>query len=231
VVAARNSFAALPAVEYPLSQRFSARIKVRRRYPAGKAADRLTELNDMWKRKEDEYTTPPEPSPAGSPSFSAPPVPRPAEPVRSSEPLRGGDVATIGKSVVVKGELSGSEDLIVDGEVEGSISLKGQTCTIGPNGRVRANIEARNVIIHGRVNGDVHATERVELRKTASLAGDIATARISIDDGAFFKGGIDIQKPEPAPKAEASKPQTTAAAAPATAPISGQGTLLEPKKL
>jgi cytoskeletal protein CcmA (bactofilin family) len=157
--------------------------------------------------------------------------------VRSSEPLRGGDVATIGKSVVVKGELSGSEDLIVDGEVEGSISLKGQTCTVGPNGRVRANIEARNVVVHGRVNGDIHATERVELRKTASLAGDISTARISIDDGAFFKGGIDIQKPEPASKAEVKPPQPTATASSATsapvapAPIPGQGSLLEPKKM
>jgi len=189
----------------------------------------------MWKRKEDEYTPTPEPAPQGS-SMPAPPAPpRPAEPMRSSEPLRaGGDVATIGKSVVVKGELSGSEDLIVDGEVEGSISLKGQTCTVGPNGRVRANIEARNVIVHGRVNGDIHATERVELRKTASLAGDISTARISIDDGAFFKGGIDIQKPEPAPKAEVKPQQATAAAAPApvtSASIPGQGSLLEPKKM
>ncbi len=194
----------------------------------------------MWKRKEDEYTPTPEPSHTGSSSLPATPAPpRPAEPVvRSSEPLRGGsDVATIGKSVVVKGELSGSEDLIVDGEVEGSITLKGQTLTVGPNGRVRANIEARNVVVHGRVNGDIHATERVELRKTASLAGDIATARISIDDGAFFKGGIDIQKPEPATKAE-GKPQTSAAAptppahpaAPVSNPVPGQGSLLEPKK-
>jgi cytoskeletal protein CcmA (bactofilin family) len=190
----------------------------------------------MWKRKEDEYPTTPEPSPTGtSPHPVTPaPAPRPPDPVRS-EPLRGGtDVATIGKSVVVKGELSGSEDLIVDGEVEGNISLKGQTCTIGPNGRVRANIEARNVVIHGRVNGDIHASERVELRKTASLAGDIATARISIDDGAFFKGGIDIQKPEPAGKPEV-KPQASVTAAPVTAPVSapvgGQGSLLEPKKM
>ena len=136
---------------------------------------------------------------------------------------------------MVKGELSGSEDLIVDGEVEGSISLRGQTLTIGPNGRVRANIEARNVIVHGRVNGDIHATERVELRKTASLAGDIATARISIDDGAFFKGGIDIQKPEPAPQDRgeaASRGCTRLLAAPlhAAAVPAAQGSLLEPKK-
>jgi cytoskeletal protein CcmA (bactofilin family) len=196
----------------------------------------------MWKRKEDDYTPTPEPSSAGSSSVpvTAAPVPRAPDPVvRSGESLRSStDVATIGKSVVVKGELSGSEDLIVDGEVEGNISLRGQTCTVGPNGRVRANIEARNVIIHGKVNGDIHASERVELRKTASLAGDIATARISIDDGAFFKGGIDIQKAEPAtPKAEV-KPQVSAAAAPAPAPaapasppVTAQGSLLEPKKM
>jgi cytoskeletal protein CcmA (bactofilin family) len=192
----------------------------------------------MWKRKEDEYTPAHEPSPASATALPATPAPapRPPDPVRS-EPLRGGsEVATIGKSVVVKGELSGSEDLIVDGEVEGNISLRGQTCTIGPNGRVRANIEARNVIIHGKVNGDIHASERVELRKTASLAGDIATARISIDDGAFFKGGIDIQKPEPASKTEV-KPQASAASAPVSAPVStsapvsSQGSLLEPKKI
>jgi cytoskeletal protein CcmA (bactofilin family) len=162
----------------------------------------------MWKRKEDEYTTPHEPSSPGPSSMPAAPAPpRPAEPVRT-DGLRSGDVATIGKSVVVKGELSGSEDLIVDG--------------------VRANIEARNVIVHGRVDGDIHATERVELRKSASLTGDIATARISIEDGAFFKGGIDIQKPEP--KSEGRAQTTAAPPAPAPAPVSPQGSLLEPKK-
>jgi cytoskeletal protein CcmA (bactofilin family) len=181
----------------------------------------------MWKRKEDEYTTPREPGNTGLSSTPVAPAPtRPVEPVRDS--LRSGDIATIGKSVVVKGELSGSEDLIVDGEVEGSITLRGQSLTIGPNGRVRANIEARNVIVHGRVDGDIHATERVDLRKSASLAGDISTARISIEDGAFFKGGIDIQKPEP--KVE-GKPQGSVSASATPAPISAQGTLLEPKKL
>src|SRR5579863_10547564 len=188
----------------------------------------------MWKRKEDEYTPAHEPSPASATSLPATPAPapRPPDPVRS-EPLRGGsEFATIGKSVVVKGELSGSEDLIVDGEVEGSIALRGQTLTVGPNGRVRANIEARNVVVHGRVNGNIKASDRVELRKSASLQGDIATARISIDDGAFFKGGIDIQKPEPAPKSE-PKPHTAAVAAPVAtpAPPPGQGSLLEPKKI
>ncbi|MGB8887585.1 MAG: polymer-forming cytoskeletal protein [Candidatus Korobacteraceae bacterium] len=182
----------------------------------------------MWKRKEDDYPSPNEPITSGSSSIPATTAPsRPAEPMRSDS-LRSNEIATIGKSVVVKGELSGSEDLIVDGEVEGSITLRGQSLTIGPNGRVRANIEARNVIVHGRLDGNIHASDRVELRKSASLTGDISTARISIEDGAFFKGGIDIQKPEPAAKIEA-KPQAVATAAPAS--IAAQGTLLEPKKL
>ncbi len=185
----------------------------------------------MWKRKEDEHTMPvPEPGPA-VPAFNPPlgASPRQAEPARSDS-LRSNEVATIGKSVVVKGELSGSEDLIIDGEVEGSISLRGQSLTVGPNGRLRANIEARNVILHGRVDGDVHATERVELRKTASLAGNISTARISIEDGAFFKGTIDIQKPEPAVKVETKPPASALAAAAPVSASSAQGSLLEPKK-
>ncbi len=94
--------------------------------------------------------------------------------------------------------------------VEGSITLRGQSLTIGPNGGVRANVEARNVILHGQVDGNITASDRVELRKSASLKGDISTARIAIDDGAYFKGTIDIQKTE-ATKPEV-KPQVMAAA-------------------
>ena len=184
----------------------------------------------MWKRKEDEYTPTPEFSSTGAPMAAAPapPAPRAAEPVRS-EPLRSVEVATIGKSVVVKGELSGSEDLVIDGEVEGSITLRGQTLTVGPNGRVRANIEARNVILHGRLDGDILASDRVDLRKSASLTGNISTARISIEDGAFFKGGIDIQKSEPAAPKSEPKPQVSSAAASVPAAVSTQGSLLEKK--
>lgn len=184
----------------------------------------------MWKRKEDEYTNPGDSSLPGSPSIPVASAPsRSTDPVRTDS-LRSNEVATIGKSVVVKGELSGSEDLVVDGEVEGSVTLRGQSLTIGPNGRVRANIDARNVVVHGRVDGNIHASDRVELRKSASLIGDISTARISIEDGAFFKGGIDIQKPDPAAKPD-GKPQVSAASVPSGAPLSSQGTLLEPKKL
>ncbi len=181
----------------------------------------------MWKptRKEDEKPMPiQEPS---SPSPAAAIPARPSEPLRS-DPPRNVDVATIGKSVVVKGELSGSEDLYVDGHVEGSITLRGQSLTIGPNGRVRANVEARNVILHGQVDGNITASDRVELRKSASLKGDISTARIAIDDGAYFKGTIDIQKSE-APKVE-PKPQVMAAASSPAAVSPSQPSLLEPKK-
>src|SRR5450631_1964575 len=186
----------------------------------------------MWKatRKEDEFLTPAPEQPAAKTAYTPPPpATRAAEPVRSDAP-RSVDVATIGKSVIVKGELSGSEDLYVDGEVEGSMSLRGQSLTVGPNGRVHANIEARNVIVHGRVDGNIQASDRVELRKSASLSGDISTARVAIEDGAFFKGSIDIQKAEPKPAAV-----VVAASTPAPAPIpvatpAAQGSLLEPKK-
>ena len=107
------------------------------------------------------------------------------------------EVAHIGKSVVVKGELSGSEDLYLDGEVEGNIELHDHALTIGPNGKVKANIHARDVVVHGKVDGNIHGTERVELKKSAILSGDITTQRIIIEDGAFFKGAIDIQKETP----------------------------------
>jgi len=126
------------------------------------------------------------------------------------------DVAHIGKSVLVKGELSGSEDLYLDGEVEGSIELKGHSLTIGPHGRVKANVHARDVVVHGKVEGNVRGTERVELKKSAVLVGDIFTQRIVIEDGAFFKGGIDIQKDAKAEQKHESKPATTSA--PATMP-------------
>jgi cytoskeletal protein CcmA (bactofilin family) len=184
----------------------------------------------MWKRKEEEYGSAAEPSASPASAIVPNTPPRPAEPSRN-DATRSTEVATIGKSVVVKGELSGNEDLVIDGDVEGSITLRGQTLTVGPNGRVRANIEARNVIMYGRVDGDIHAADRVDLRKSASLTGNIATARISIEDGAFFKGGIDIQKPEPAAKVEPRSQVAVPGPGPVPASMPPQGTLLETKKL
>jgi cytoskeletal protein CcmA (bactofilin family) len=104
------------------------------------------------------------------------------------------DMAHIGKSVVIKGELSGSEDLYLDGEVEGRIELNSNSLTIGPNGRIRANIHAREVVLHGRLDGNIEAQERVELKQNSVLNGDVVAQRILIEDGAFLKGSVDIQK-------------------------------------
>src|SRR5579864_5156774 len=101
-------------------------------------------------------------------------------------------LAQIGKSVVIKGELSGSEDLYLDGQVEGSISLKTNSLTVGPNGLVKASVEAKGVVVQGKLEGNVQASDRVELRKSAVVTGDILTQRISIEEGAYLKGKVDI---------------------------------------
>ena len=105
-----------------------------------------------------------------------------------------GEVAHIGKSVLIKGELSGSEDLYLDGEVEGSIELGGHSLTVGPNGRIRAHINSRDVVVHGRVEGNIRGSGHVELKKTAVVMGDVATPRIIVEDGACLKGSIDVQR-------------------------------------
>jgi cytoskeletal protein CcmA (bactofilin family) len=104
------------------------------------------------------------------------------------------EIAHIGKSVMIKGELSGSEDLYLDGQVEGSIELRDHSLTVGPNGRVKANVSAKGVVIQGKLDGSVNASDRVELRQTAMVTGDVTTQRISIEEGAFLKGKVDIQK-------------------------------------
>jgi cytoskeletal protein CcmA (bactofilin family) len=111
-----------------------------------------------------------------------------------SAPASGLGLAQIGKSVVVKGELSGSEDLYVDGQVEGTIALKGNSLTVGPNGQVKASVEAKAVVVQGKLEGNIQASDRVELRKSAIVTGDISTQRISIEEGAFLKGKVDIHR-------------------------------------
>jgi cytoskeletal protein CcmA (bactofilin family) len=103
-------------------------------------------------------------------------------------------LAQIGKSVVIKGELSGSEDLYIDGHVEGSIALKSHSLTVGPNGQVKASIDAKGVVVQGKLEGNIQAADRVELRKSAVVAGDIATQRISIEEGAFLKGKVEVNR-------------------------------------
>jgi cytoskeletal protein CcmA (bactofilin family) len=117
-------------------------------------------------------------------------VPRASAPIPSAQ-----DQATIGKSLVIKGEVAGSESLYVDGRIEGSINLPGNRVTVGRNGVVSANITAREIVVLGKVRGNMIASDRVDIRNEGSLTGDVVAQRISIEDGAFFKGGIDIRKP------------------------------------
>jgi cytoskeletal protein CcmA (bactofilin family) len=129
-----------------------------------------------------------------------------------AESARGS--AAIGKGVTITGQIYSREDLFVDGEVDGTIEMAESRLTIGLNGKVKAAVRAREVVIIGAVQGNVEATERVDIRKDAKLLGDIRTARIVIEDGAVFKGSIDIvkQEPKPAPK-PAPAPAAAAAAA------------------
>jgi cytoskeletal protein CcmA (bactofilin family) len=111
-----------------------------------------------------------------------------------SAPASG--LAQIGKSVFIKGELSGSEDLFLDGNVEGSIALKGNSLTVGPNGQVKASIDAKGVVVQGKLDGNIQASERVELRKSAVVNGDITTQKLLIEEGAFLKGKVDTNRAE-----------------------------------
>jgi cytoskeletal protein CcmA (bactofilin family) len=132
------------------------------------------------------------------------------------------EFAHIGKSVIIKGELSGSEDLYVDGQVEGSIELSGNRLIIGPHGQVRANVNAKGVIVQGKLDGNIRASERAELTKSAIAVGDIITQRIAIEEGAYFKGKIDIQKDMA--KADGSKPAPAASASAGAGASAGGGT-------
>jgi cytoskeletal protein CcmA (bactofilin family) len=130
-----------------------------------------------------------------------------------------GGTATIGKAVMIKGQIFSREDLVIDGEMEGSVEAQEHRVTIGPNGKVHAGVKAREIVILGAIQGNVEATEKIDIRKDARLVGDIKTARIVIEDGAYFKGSIDITKGEtkPQPKvAERPAVRETPAAAPAT---------------
>ncbi|PYV81851.1 MAG: cell shape determination protein CcmA [Acidobacteria bacterium] len=119
------------------------------------------------------------------------------------------EFAHIGKSVRIKGDLSGSEDLYIDGQVDGTIQLSGNSLTIGPNGRVHANVSAKNVIVGGTIEGNIQAGERTELRKTAVVNGDVQSKRIAIEEGAFFNGKLEIV---PEGKSQSSPPSIAAAA-------------------
>jgi cytoskeletal protein CcmA (bactofilin family) len=127
------------------------------------------------------------------------------------------DIVNIGKSVVIKGELNGSEDLTIEGYVEGTIQLKEHVLTIGPNGRIKAQVFAKSVIVLGEVTGNVTATDKVDIRDNGSVDGDIVSPRVAIAEGAHFRGAVDMQRKggaTPGAKTD-GKSASTPAAAPA----------------
>jgi len=167
----------------------------------------------MWKRDENVR-------PAGGREVAAPPTPTgtPVAPAAHGPETEGKrhmdmrDVVNIGKSVVIKGELNGSEDLTVEGHVEGKIELKEHALTIGPHGKIKASIFAKSVIVLGEVTGDITASEKVDIRDNGAVDGNIVAPRVAIAEGAHFRGSVDMQrKAEPAKPAESPKPAPAAA--------------------
>lgn len=178
----------------------------------------------MWKPNQPGAPTPatPEPARPASTFEAATPAARPTTSASTgaASAVPTGEQATIGKSLVVKGELTGSESLYIDGKVEGAINLPGNRVTVGRNGQVAANIVAREVVVLGKVRGNCQASDRVDIRSEGSLTGDVIAARISIEDGAFFKGGIDIRKPGSGDaKTSASTTSAATVQEPATASV------------
>ena len=146
----------------------------------------------MWNKRSDE---PAAFRPPGEPVRT--PAPAPIAPAAPAATMGGPrQSAVIGPSMTIKGEIHAREELLVDGEVEGLLESQ-SLLTVGPNGKVLGNIKAREVAIFGSVRGNVEVTEKIAIREQGSLIGDIKCAGISIDDGAYFKGSIDIMRPEP----------------------------------
>jgi cytoskeletal protein CcmA (bactofilin family) len=189
----------------------------------------------MWnRRKEDDFIPKPASAPPTSSGLAKEGIPMSTLPSRgSSEPHfetpRGGS-AVLGKSVIVKGQIFSREDLTIDGEVEGTVELQEHRLTVGPNGKVRASVKAREIVVLGTIHGNVETTDKIDIRKEAKLVGDIKTARIVIEDGAYFKGNIDIVRTETPRQAPASKPVVTPAPAATPAMAAGAGNAGEHKR-
>jgi cytoskeletal protein CcmA (bactofilin family) len=166
----------------------------------------------MWKR--DEAVRSPSGHPAAAPQPSQPAPPATPSPRPEASHFMERDNVNIGKSVVIKGELNGSEDLTIEGQVEGTIQLRDHVLTIGPNGKIKAQVFAKSVIVLGEVTGNVTASEKVDIRDKGSVDGDIISPRVAIAEGAHFRGSVDMQR-----KSTPSQPQPAAAKpAPAAPP-------------
>jgi cytoskeletal protein CcmA (bactofilin family) len=177
----------------------------------------------MWKR--DEAVKPPTPpSPAAPPAAAASAAPA----ATASEPRGTGarDLVHIGKSVVIKGELNGSEDLTIEGHVEGKIELRDHVLTIGPNGKIRAAVFAKSVIVLGEVIGNITASEKVDLRDHGSVDGDIVSPRVAIAEGAHFRGSVDMKRTGAAaarPEVKPAEPKAEVRPAGSPAPVANPG--------
>jgi cytoskeletal protein CcmA (bactofilin family) len=176
----------------------------------------------MWKR--DEAVKPTGPA---TPAGPAAPVQQtqanaPAQPDSRRQQMMERDVVNIGKSVVIKGELNGSEDLTVEGHVEGKIELRDHVLTIGPNGKIKAQVFAKAVIVLGEVNGNVTATEKVDIRDGGSVDGDIVSPRVAIAEGAHFRGSVDMQRKAGQAQGQSRSPQPQQQTQPQTPNVPAQ---------
>ena len=162
----------------------------------------------MWKR--DESVKPA--TPAAPPAQAAPAAPVSASARTEPRTQIERDQVNIGKSVVIKGELSGSEDLTIEGQVEGKIDLRENVLTIGPNGKIKASLSAKSIVVLGEVIGNVTASEKVDIRDHGSVEGDIASPRVAIAEGAHFRGSVDMQRGgvKGQPNAQQAKPANAA---------------------
>jgi len=180
----------------------------------------------MWKR--DEAVRPPQGGRQDGPPATPPSGPAAQSPMDSpastpkslAQQMR--DVVNIGKSVVIKGELSGSEDLTIEGQVEGKIELRQNVLTIGPNGKIKAQVFAKAVIVLGEVVGNVTASEKVDIRDNGSVDGDLVSPRVAIAEGAHFRGSIDMQRQGQPSTGKPSEVKTEVKAVPQPAPAAGQ---------
>ena len=173
----------------------------------------------MWGKTENLPSRPPQPAPPVMPASV--PTAEQSKPAPPPARMEANGRAVIGSSLVMKAQITGVEDLYIDGQVDGAIDLTGHNLTVGAKGRVKANVIARNIFVEGNLEGNVQASEKVEIRKTGSLRGDLTTAGVTIEDGAYFKGSIDIVKASAvaaAPPAKAEKADEGAGRGPVVRP-------------
>lgn len=192
----------------------------------------------MWKQREEPRSTSVPASPAQAPAVPVQTPSYSAQTPSYSPTSSGGDQtqketqsmneekASIGKSIVINGELSGSEDLTIEGRVDGKIELRDHVLTVGSNGRIKAQITAKAIVVLGQVTGNLNATEKVDIKETGSVEGDVVAPRVAIADGSHFKGSIDMQKKDSPEKGVFSKPESKTPKAETskaeTSPVNGE---------